>query len=204
MKKAQTTIAVVLLAVVAIIAVIGFVLMMAKPVGTGLGIGDIYGPAGKRGIAQTYPMFPSVPGRAIEHPSYPADTKTVGPRTPVMIFFKGEYGALQEASKCWGDLSPLIPNPEEKFSCYVVPTTGVAYEVVGGFPSGSSAKPRMPAGTGGKLGGDIYCYERTPYKRGALLDRISTIVMKKGWKWDIVNGQQVLVCSKGKYFVFPQ
>ena len=201
MKKEQLTIPLVFLGIVAIIAVIGLILLVMKPSGTGLGIGASY--RGGIVIAPEIPPFrPGGPSQ--QFPAYQGGVSTRGTRTPVMVFFRGEYGNINEASKCWADLWPLLPIPKEAFSCYVVPTTLPAYEVTGWFPSGSTAKPRAPAGFQGRLGGEILCYERTPYNREALLSRLKPSLLPKGWVMGTANGQEIIMCQKGAYFQFPQ
>lgn len=120
MKKEQLTIPLVFLGIVAIIAVIGLILLVMKPSGTGLGIGASY----RGGIAIASEIPPYMPGGPSQQfPAYQGGVSTRGTRTPVMVFFRGEYGNINEASKCWADLWPLLPIPKEVFSCYVVPTT---------------------------------------------------------------------------------
>jgi hypothetical protein len=197
MNKGQTKIGLILLAIIAIIAVVGLILMFIKPGATQLGIGDIYGP--ERGIVTTVPIPPYQPGGPA--PQFPAaPTGTIGTRTPAMIFFRGEYANIAEMSKCWSDLAFEMLAPQDAFSCYVLPTTGPAYEVTGFFWPSTAALPRPLY----DLGGDIYCYERSPYDRDALISRLKGILAKKGWGTDTINNKEVLVCSKGATFLFPQ
>ena len=196
------------LGIVAVVALAGLTLMLTKPAigGTDFAIGESYTWGQQRGIAQTYPAPPyrKWTGPLREYPAWAPTVTTIGRRTPFMIFFKGEYGNIYESSKCWADLFPYIPAPKDKFSCYVVPTTGVAYEVTGWFPPSSSASPRPPVGYEGGLGGDVNCYLRTPLDRDAMYSKLYPIVKKKGWTTVEVNNQDVLMCSKGAYFIFPQ
>ncbi len=200
MKKAQQSIPLVLLGIVAIIALIGLVLLFSRQNSiTQLGIGDVYGPG--RGIAQQQPLPPYQPGAPIvEFPAYQTSVQTIGTRTPIMIFFRGEYSNIGDMSKCWADIQPHMAAPQDAFSCYVVPTSLPAYEVTGFFWPTSSALPRPLY----DLGGDIYCYERSPYDREEMFTRLSGILLEKGWKVDKANDQDVLMCTKGATYIFPQ
>jgi len=196
MKKAQSN-RIFLLGAVAIIAIVGLVLLFEKAGTTQLGIGDPYGPT--PGIAEVTPLPPYMPyGPTPEFPAGP--TETIGSRTPFMIFFKGEYGTIREMSKCWNDLSWKMAAPQEAFSCYSVPTSGPAEEVTGWFWPTSSAMPKPLY----QIGGDVWCYERTPYDRNLLFDRFQPILQKEGWGLGEVNGLPVLLCQKGEYFIYPQ
>ncbi len=196
-KKAQTRIALVLLAIVAIIALVGLVLMYTQPGATPYGIGVPYGP--EPGIAPTIPLPPYDPNRPIEFPAGPI-SQTIGTRNPIMIFFRGEYSNIADMSKCWSDLAFNMADAQGAFSCFAVPTTGVAYEVTGHFWPSSSALPRPMY----DIGGDIYCYERSPYDRQQLLERLKALLIPKGWQVGYVNNVEVIECKKGATFIYPQ
>ncbi|MBW2970273.1 hypothetical protein KY309_00780 [Candidatus Woesearchaeota archaeon] len=189
--KGQTKISMVFLGIIAIVALFGLLTMLKGNL-TQLGIG-VY----DQGIAETYKFPPYRPGSPM--PQYPAEatSRTIGSQTPILIFFKGEYGTMYEASMCWADLFPEIPSPKDMFSCYAVPVAGPMYEVTGWFPPTSAAMPKI-------YGGDIYCYLRTPYNREDMMDKLKRTLIPKGWITSIVNNQEVLNCQKGKYFIYPQ
>jgi hypothetical protein len=187
-----------LLGAISIIAIVGLVLLFTNQMAgmTQFGIGDSYGT--EPGIAPLTKLPPRTPfGQAVEFPAGPSTT--IGTRTPIMIFFRGEYGNIADMSKCWADLTPIMAAPQEAFSCYQVPTSGPAYEVVGSFWPTSSAMPKPLY----QLGGDMYCYENSLYDRAALFD---TLHKKLADKWEVgtINGQDVMLCQKGAYFIFPQ
>lgn len=196
-SRAQLNIALVLLAIVAIIALTGLILLFTRPGATQAGIGDVYG--SPRGIAETLPLPPYDPSRPYEFPAAPV-TRTIGTRSPIMVFFRGEYSNIYDMSKCWNDLAFEMADPQSAFSCFAVPTTGVAYEVTGFFWPTSSALPRPLF----DIGGDIYCYENSPYDRLQLLDRLKAILVPKGWIVGYVNNVEVVECKKGATFIFPQ
>ena len=197
--KAQAGNNLFLLGAVAIIAIVGLVLLFTNQLSgiTQLGIGDSYGP--EPGIAPITPIPPYQPGGPT--PEFPAGpSETIGTRTPLMIFFRGEYGNIRDMSKCWNDLVWKMAAPQDAFSCYSVPTSGPAYEVTGYFWPTSAALPKPLY----QLGGDIYCYERSPYNRAAMFSKLKTQLADNGWQVGTVNGQDVLLCQKGAVFVFPQ
>jgi len=117
-----------------------------------------------------------------------------------MIFFKGEYGTIAEMSKCWNDLTFIMAAPQDAFSCYSVPASGPAYEATGWFWPTSAAMPKPLY----QIGGDVYCYENTPYDRTEMYNRLKIVLSKKGWVPGIINNQDVLLCQKGAYFIYPQ
>jgi len=192
-----TKLAIIFLGIIAVVAVIGLLLLLKGNI-TQMGIGGGY----DQGIAQTYKLPPFQPGKAYQFPAGPEET--IGSRTPLMIFFKGTYATIYESSQCWADLYPTLPSPQDMFSCYVVPTAGVAEEVTGNFPPSSTALPKAPGGMEGRIGGDVYCYERTPRDRNQMMTKLKPILLEKGWYISIVNNQEVLNCQKGKEFIFPQ
>ncbi len=195
MKKGQIRVALVILAVIAIVALTGLILLFNEPGLNPRNIGNIY----RGGIVETTKLPRYVPGGP--EPEFPAgEEKTIGSRTPIMIFFKGEFRNIREMSICWNDLTFKIPAPEDAFSCYAVPTTGPAEEVTGWFWPDSSAKPRPFY----QIGGDIYCYERTPHNRVELMNRIAEIGKEKGWTIGKMNNEDVLLCQKGQKFIYPQ
>lgn len=192
MKRGQTS--TFILGIVLIVAISALVLVMVNKGLSAYGVSEVYG----GGIAQTTPLPPYMAGGP--QPQVPSGPmQTVGSRTPIMIFFKGEFRTIREMSVCWNDLSFKIPAPQDAFSCYAVPTTGVSEEVTGFFWPSSSAAPKPFF----QIGGDVYCYERTPYNRTQLLERIYEMGKEKGWSMGKMNGQDVLLCQKGE-FVFPQ
>jgi hypothetical protein len=198
-KKAQADNKIFLFAIIAIIAIVTLVLFFTNRLSqvTQLSIGDPYGPA--PGIVPVTKVPPRVPfGPDPEFPAGPSET--IGTDTPIMIFFRGEYGTIYEMSKCWNDISFIMAAPQDAFSCYSVPTSGPAYEVTGWFWPSSAAMPKPLY----QLGGDIYCYEHFPYERAKLFDKMKTTLLPKGWGIGQVNGQDVMLCQKGEYFIFPQ
>lgn len=198
-KRAQSDSKIFLFAIIAIISIVALVLFFTNRFSqvTQLGIGDPYGP--EPGIVPLVKLPPYMPGGPrTEFPAGPSET--IGSRTPLMIFFKGEYGTIAEMSKCWNDLAFRMAAPQDAFSCYSVPASGPAQEVTGWFWPTSSAMPKPLY----QLGGDIYCYENTPYDRTELYNRLKTILAKNGWVPGVINNQDVLLCQKGEYFIFPQ
>ncbi|VVB81311.1 Uncharacterised protein [uncultured archaeon] len=194
----KTKLGLIFLGIVALVAVIGLLLMLKGNI-TQMGVGGGY----DEGIAPVFKLPPFRPGEpAAEFPAGPMET--IGTRTPLMIFFKGTYGTIYESSQCWADLFPILPAPQDMFSCYVVPTAGVAEEVTGYFPPSSTALPKAPGGMEGRIGGDVYCYERTPRDRDQMMDKLKSKLAEKGWYISIVNNQEVLNCQKGKEFIYPQ
>ncbi len=188
-----------LLGAIAIIAIVTLVLLFTSQLSgiTQLGIGDSYGP--EPGIVPLTKLPPRVPfGPTPEFPAGPSET--IGTSTPFMIFFRGEYGTIAEMSKCWNDLSFFMAAPQDAFSCYSVPTSGPAYEVTGWFWPTSSAMPKPLY----QIGGDVYCYEQFPYERYKLFDKLKIYLEPKGWLVGQVNGEDVLLCQKGAYFIYPQ
>jgi len=198
MRKAQTRIALVLLAIVAVIALVGLVLLYTTPGATQYGIGEPYG--SQPGIVSVQQLPQYLPYAPV--PEFPASTtmKTIGSQTPVMLFFKGEYASIEDMGKCWSDLWPKMAAPKDAFDCYVVPSSGPAQEVKGFFWPSTSALPRPLY----QMGGDILCYVNTPYDREALVDRLKILVEEAGWRVDKVNDKEVLVCSQGPAYIFPQ
>lgn len=195
--KAQTKISLIFLGIIAIVALIGLLILLKGTI-TQMGIG-VY----DEGIAQTYKIPPYRPGMPpMEFPAGP--TETIGADTPFMIFFKGTYGTIYESAQCWADLYPKIAQPKDMFSCYAVPVAGPMYEVTGWFPPSSYALPKAPGGMTGPIGGDIYCYLRTPLDRYGMMEKLKPKLLEKGWYISIVNGQETLNCQKGKEFIFPQ
>lgn len=198
-KKAQADNKIFLVAIIAIILIVALVLFFTSRISgvTQLGIGDSYGQ--EPGIAPVIQLPPYMPGGP--RPEFPAGpSETIGTRTPIMIFFKGEYGTIAEMSKCWNDLAFTMAAPQDAFSCYSVPTSGPAKEVTGWFWPTSGAMPKPLY----QLGGDVYCYERTPYDRTEMYNRLKIVLGKKGWVPGIINNQDILLCQKGEYFIFPQ
>jgi len=198
-RKAQAANKFFLLGAVSIIAIVGLVLFFTNQMAgiTQLGIGNSYG--SEPGIVPITELPPYMPGGPT--PEFPAGpSETIGTRTPFMIFFRGEYGNIGDMSKCWNDLAFFMAAPQEAFSCYSVPTSGPAKEVTGWYWPESSAAPKPLY----QIGGDIYCYERTPYDRAAMFERMKLHLDEKGWGTGQVNGQDVLICQKGAYFMFPQ
>ncbi|MEM3154324.1 MAG: hypothetical protein QW165_02020 [Candidatus Woesearchaeota archaeon] len=187
------------MAIISIILIVALVLFFTSRLTgiTQLGIGDSYGP--QPGIVPLTKLPPRVPFGA--EPQFPAGpSETIGTTTPFMIFFRGEYGDIREMSKCWNDISFIMAAPQDAFSCYSVPTSGPAVEVTGWFWPTSSAMPRPLY----QIGGDIYCYEHFPYERSELYAKLKEILLPKGWGLAEINGQKVLVCQKGQYFIYPQ
>lgn len=172
------------------------VAFLAGPLGlAALGVGDPY----NGGIAETTELPRYYPG--MPTPEFPTgEENTVGSRTPIMVFFKGEFRNIKEMSICWNDLAFKMAAPQDAFTCYSVPTTGPAQEVSGWFWPDSSAAPRPFY----QIGGDVYCYERTPYNRTQLMDRIYSIGKEKGWSYGTMNGEEILLCQKGQRFIYPQ
>jgi hypothetical protein len=188
-----------LLGAISIIAIVGLVLLFTNQMAgmTQLGIGDSYGQ--EPGIAPVTQLPPYMPGGPrTEFPAGPSET--IGTRTPFMIFFKGEYGTIAEMSKCWNDLTFIMAAPQDAFSCYSVPASGPAYEATGWFWPTSAAMPKPLY----QIGGDVYCYENTPYDRTEMYNRLKIVLNKKGWVPGIINNQDVLLCQKGAYFIYPQ
>ncbi|MBI4146860.1 hypothetical protein HY489_06005 [Candidatus Woesearchaeota archaeon] len=194
MKRGQTRIGIVLLCLVGLVAISGIVWVSNAGI-EGLNVGEVYG----KGIAQTTPLPRYVPGGP--QPEFPSGPdSTVGSRTPLMIFFKGEFRTIREMSICWNDVSFKIPSPQEAFSCYSVPTTSPAEEVTGWFWPSSESDPKPFY----QIGGDVYCYERTPYDRQQLMERIYELGKEKGWTMGKMNGEDVVLCQKGQKFLYPQ
>ncbi len=189
-----------LLGAISIIAIVGLVLLFTNQMAgmTQFGIGDSYGT--EPGIAPLTKLPPRTPfgGPMPEFPAGPSTT--IGTRTPFMIFFRGEYGNIADMSKCWNDLTFIMAAPQSAFSCYSVPTSGPAYEVTGYFWPTDSSQPKPLY----QLGGDIYCYEGSSYDRAAMFDTLNKKLAGKGWKTGVVNGQDILLCQKGAYFLYPQ
>lgn len=210
-EQALTTI---VLGVTAMAAVIALLILFTKTgSATHFAIGDAY-PSGQqdRGIGETYPLpkyvrydgYGRPMGPAPELPAPTAGIETIGTRTPAMIFFRGEHAGIEDMSKCWSDLAWQMAAPKDALSCYVVPTTGGhVQEVTGWFPPSSAARPRLPAGYEGRLGGDVYCYTNTAIERNSLVERLTKPLQLEGWQLGTVNGQDVLMCLKGA-FPFPQ
>lgn len=190
--------ALILFGMISIVTLVGLVLLFVQNYSaTPYNVGDIYGQ--NPGIAPLTKLPPYRPGGP--EPQFPAGPlRTIGSRTPAMIFFKGEYSNIYEMSKCWSDLYPAMAAAQDAFKCYAVPTSSPEYEVTGWFWPTSSALPRPLY----DIGGDIYCYENFPYDRNTLIDRLKPIVLKAGWDIQTVNGEDVLMCTKGANFQFPQ
>lgn len=188
-----------ILGVVAVLGILSLIMLFTLPTPTQLSISEPYG-WGQQGIAEPVKLPPYKPFSP--QPQFPAayDTKTIGTRTPFMIFFKGEYGNINEMSKCFNDLSWVMVAPQESFKCYSVPTTLPAEEVTGFFWPTSSALPKPFY----QIGGDIYCYENFPYERSALFNRLKPIVEKDGWSVGKMNNEDILLCLKGETFIYPQ
>ena len=196
-KRGSVQIEFLILGVVVLTALAGFVLLISEPGHSAYGVSDAYG--ADRGISRITPLPRYEPwGPTPEVPSGPMET--VGSRTPIMIFFKGEYRTIREMSVCWNDLAFKMAAPRDAFSCYSVPTTGPAEEVTGFFWPSSSSEPKPFY----QIGGDVYCYERTPYNRTQLMERIFELGKEKGWAMGEMNGEQVLFCQKGQRFLYPQ
>lgn len=198
-SKAQTANKFFLIGAIAIIAIVALVLFFTNRMAgiTQLSIGDSYGPdPGIMPVTKLPPYMPFGP-----RPEFPAGPEeSIGTRTPFMIFFRGEYGTINEMSKCWNDMSWHMAAPQEAFSCFAVPVQGPAYEVTGWFWPTSNAMPKPLY----QLGGDIYCYERSPYDRATLFDKMTKYLLDNGWGIGQINGQDVLLCQKGAEFIFPQ
>ncbi|RJQ22581.1 hypothetical protein C4580_00850 [Candidatus Woesearchaeota archaeon] len=195
MKRGQVRSETIVLAVVLLIALGGILFLLGTSGLAAYGVSEVY----RGGIAQVTELPRYVPGGP--EPQFPAGAEnTVGSRTPLVIMFKGEFRNIKEMSVCWNDLAFKIPAPQDAFSCYSVPTTGPSREVTGWFWPDNSAAPRPLY----QLGGDVYCYENTPYDREQLMDRIYEIGKEKGWAYGKMNNEDVVLCLKGERFLFPQ
>jgi hypothetical protein len=196
MKKAQTKIGLVLLAIVSIIALVGLILMFTQPGATPYSIGIPYGP--QPGIAQTVPAYPTYPGAPTQqYPAGEIPIVSIGGEVPVLVLFKGQWATISEMGLCLADLQPYYAAFEDAVSCYVVPTTGVAVEVVGWYLPSTSWKGRLP-NEAFNYGGDIYCFLNTPYDRDAFAERILGLFKDKPDKWTQAqgpNGEKIAMCN---------
>jgi len=191
----------IVLGIVTIIATLGLILIFTIQITAPLAIGDSYGT--QPGIVTPTPLppfYPTYPYVQTEYPSF-LDSKTIGSRTPLLRFFPGgSFGTIYESAQCWADLYPKLTAPQDMFSCYVVPSKGVAREATGWFPPSSTALPKLPAGP---LGGQVLCYERTPRDREEMFNTLAPILAEKNWAIGNVNGLPTLDCYNTQ-FVFPQ
>jgi len=196
MKRGQQTIGLVLLAIVAILAVIGLVLYFKSP--TGFAIGKSYtwpgGPA-QRGIAETTPIGPARPGT--QYPLVVRPPQAISSSTPALIMFPGDYGNINEMPYCWDAIA--FKMSKKDLNCYSVPAMGVAKPATGWFPSTSSAgnKPYR------QLGGALWCYSNVLLDREQVVERLISLTKDKGWTTTTVNGLTVAVCNLAP-FPFPQ
>lgn len=194
----HTRLGLIFLAITAIVAVVGLILMFSRHAGpTHLGIGETY----RGGIAPTQetPAYVRSGSGAQPVTEYPALTQqgTLG-TTPLLRMFAGEHAAIEDVSRCFDDLTWLIPAPQEAVTCYGVTRKGTTYQVLGRFPPTSASR----AGFEGRMS-EILCWQNTPYDRDAMFSRLKGPLTQKGWSVGTLNNKEILDCRKGA-FAFPQ